>query len=192
MEKEKDFIMLIGISGGGKSTYLKSGILKDIPKLSNILIPNIIELKDIIVCPDNIREEVTGNINNMSKDRYVWDLTKNRLKHKLETYNYAILDATNVNGKYRRKFLKDFNHINKIAIVFEADKELSKFRINEDIKNNINRSNVPEFVIDKQYENYKKSVLNNRDFDNFPDAKKTIIDLLEKEFNEVFLVKKDV
>ena len=191
MKKEKDLIMMIGVSGSGKSTYLKNGILKDLPNLINVLEINDIKLEDIIVCPDNIREDVTGSISNMSKDRYVWVLAEEFLNKRIKEYGYAILDATNVNGKYRRKFLKKFKNVKKTAIVFESNPELSKFRINEDIKNEVNRSNVPEFVIDKQHENYKLSVLDNKEFDNFSDAKKTITDLLKKEFSTVVLVKID-
>lgn len=188
----KNLIMLIGISGSGKSTYLREKILNDVPELAKVLKEKNITLKDVIVCPDDIRREVAGSVNEFKADGYIWNtLVPERLRENMKNYGYAILDGINVTGKSRRKFLKQFRATHKIAVVFESDVALSKSRIRKDINENVDRSNVPDKVIDRQFEAYKNSLVDLK-WDgvwNKPVMKK-IVDKLKSEFKEVILVRK--
>jgi hypothetical protein len=52
-----------------------------------------------------------------------------------------------------------FAHNNDIKLyykIFKSDPEISKQRIKNDILNNIDRSNVPNYVIDYMHLNYLK------------------------------------
>jgi predicted kinase len=142
------FEMLIGIPGSGKSTYLKS-----IPK-DNLR----------IVCPDDIRRELTGDISDQSKNGEVWDKAKQDILNNISQGFYTILDATNVNTKARRNMLSlirsKFPDINTYARLFDADPEISKQRIKKDITNKVDRSNVPDEVIDRMYQQYLETVNN--------------------------------
>jgi predicted kinase len=142
------FEMLIGIPGSGKSTYLKS-----IPK-DNVS----------IVCPDDIRRELTGNISDQSKNGEVWDKAKQNILNNISQGLHTILDATNVNTKARRNMLSlirsKFPDINTYARLFDADPEISKQRIKKDITNKVDRSNVPDEVIDRMYQQYLETVNN--------------------------------
>lgn len=186
----KNLILFIGISGSGKGYYLKNKILNDIPELSKKIIDSNITLNDIIVCPDNIRKELTGDINNHTKEPYIWmNLVPERLKERMNKYDYAILDATNVDRKSRKKFLQKYPGVNKIAIVFEADIELSYKRIVNDLINDVDRSNVPKFVLDKQYLKYKDSLLSPEwDGSLTKPIKAKIVEKLKNEFNQVIFV----
>ena len=140
------FEMLIGIPGSGKSTYLKT--------LNNSNIS--------IVSPDNIRKELTGNISDQSKNGDVWTEVEKRVNELLSQWKYVILDATNVNTRYRISLLnriKDNNNgINYYATLFDCDPEESKRRIAKDIENKIDRSAVPDYVVDRMYDLYQKSL----------------------------------
>lgn len=133
-------ILTIGIPGCGKSYWSKNYILDK---------PDFIR-----VCPDEIREELTGDINNQSRNKEVWETTRDRINELLNTYN-VILDATNVNTKSRNKFLKSITtphelHFKVLPISFIEASE----RIRKDIDNHLNRSNVPNEVMVRMYSNY--------------------------------------
>jgi len=123
ISRKKVYVM-VGIAGSGKSTYLKN-----------------ID-KKYIVCPDNIRRELTGDVSNQSANEDVWTITKFLMKAKLTLYGKVYLDATNVNKWLRIEFMSDFNYCRKIAVVFNGDEETAIKRINGDITNNIDRSKV--------------------------------------------------
>jgi predicted kinase len=134
----KKVYIMVGISGSGKSRYLSS-----------------IEPK-YIVSPDEIRRELTGDISDQSMNNDVWATTKILMKLTLRRYGKVYLDATNVNKWLRVEFMSDFNGAQKIAVVFDADVETTIERIKKDIENGIDRPNVPEEVVRKQYKLFKK------------------------------------
>ena len=55
-------IELIGVSGSGKSTWIKNNKSK--------------WNKTVVISPDEIRKELTGNISDQSKNKEVFELTK--------------------------------------------------------------------------------------------------------------------
>jgi predicted kinase len=148
--------MTIGISGSGKSTYINKNFKKE-----------------IVVCPDEIRRELTGNISDQSKDSEVWTVTTSRISECLNKYGEALLDATNVTSKYRQQFLDKFPFTTKIAIVFNTSPEISKNRIKTDVDSGVDRSEVPSDVIDNQYRNFN---------DGYSD--------IEKQFDKVIFANK--
>lgn len=46
------------------------------------------------------------------------------------------------------------NDFNAYAKIFDANPEISKERIRKDIEKGVDRSNVPDFAIDKQYKSF--------------------------------------
>jgi len=137
-EQSKNTIYIAcGISGSGKSKYINETFEND-----------------IIVCPDKIREELTGDISNQSRNEEVWKIAKDRLLRNIENYGKAVLDATNVQKSRRIEFMSAFNGCKKVALVFPVDLELAISRIKNDIDNNKNRSKVPENVVKKQHESF--------------------------------------
>lgn len=135
----KRLYVTIGISGTGKSTYLKK------------------HFDDrVIVCPDDIRKELLGDISNQSDQVIVWATATKRIKDTLDKYGEAVLDATNVNAKYRRGFLTPFKKpdIETIALVFTPDANISKTRVKKDVEKGKDRSEVPPNVIDKQLKDF--------------------------------------
>ena len=154
----KTFFMTIGISGSGKSTFLKSF------------------RPDEIVCPDQIRIELCGDISDQSKNGEVLGVTRKRVNEKLNSMDVAVLDATNTTTRNRKGFLKNIDKgVATIAVVFPlVDPQEAFSRIQKDIQEGVVRSNVPLGVIERQAEGYKNS------FDNIPN-----------EFDIVFYLKED-
>lgn len=142
MESNKTIYVTVGISGSGKSTYLRNNFDSN-----------------IIVSTDYIRKELTKDISNQSKNSEVWEEAKRRLLNILSKNNEAVLDATNVDKFNRINFMSSFNGIKKVAIVFPVNLEVAIERVRSDIENKVDRSNVPEKVIKKQESRFNKGLI---------------------------------
>ena len=144
----KGLEILIGIPGSGKSTYLRT--IED----DNLR----------IVCPDQIRKELTGNISDQSKNGEVWKLAEEEINNLLSEGFYVVLDATNVNTSLRRALLDRIKENNPgvetYATIFSCDPEESKRRISADIETGVDRANVPAFIIDRMYSQYLETIYN--------------------------------
>lgn len=138
--KELKLIILVGISGSGKSTWLKS-----------------IDLTGcVIISPDDIRRELTGSISNQTMNGQVFAIAFSRIVENLEKGNSVIFDATNVTSKSRKtlmNYITEFSDVMPTAYakIFDANPEISKERVRKDIENGVDRSNVPDYAIDRQY-----------------------------------------
>jgi predicted kinase len=141
----KKLILPIGISGSGKSTYIKKNFRPE-----------------VVVNPDSIRRELTGNISDHSKDPYMWNqVVPARLQAAMEKYGEAVLDATNVKSSERGSALKLFGpDVKKVAIVFYVDPEVTKARIKKDLETGVDRSAVPDYAVDRQYQNFLNGLQN--------------------------------
>ena len=136
------FLMLIGIAGSGKSFWIKNNVKED---------------EFVIVSSDTLRRELTGDVSDLSQDKVMWSLAKKKVIETLSNGKNVILDATNVNGYYRRAFIKELPPCRLQAKLFPLDPEKAKERVKQDIENNVDRSHVPMHVIDdmaRQFESY--------------------------------------
>ena len=134
-------IVPIGISGSGKSTYLK----KNYPSF-------------IIVSPDDIRRELSGNVSDQNLNKEVWELTFKRLRSVLDRHGRAVLDATNTVKFLRVQSMAKFNDCQKIALVFNCGVATAVGRVNKDIENKVDRSAVPENIIKRQDKNLRRGL----------------------------------
>jgi predicted kinase len=142
------FIIPIGISGSGKS-YIGEKLKQD--------------YNCVIVCPDDIRKEITGDINNQTKNKEVFDIVRMRTIELLSEGKNVFFSATNVGFNNLFNFL---NHIKstalqslEIMILWMEDShdiDLCFKRIQEDIKQNMERSKITDIsILERQYKNYK-------------------------------------
>ena len=134
-----NLIMLIGISGCGKSTYAN-------------------HLKADVVSSDEIRRELFGDEDVQSDPSKVFSVAHKRVADKLSEGKDVIFDATNVTSFARNSILNFCKGIDccKIAVLFMTEPKKA-------IEQQKNRSRqVPEEVIYRQY----KSLL--KDIDDLP------------------------
>ena len=138
-------LFCIGIPGSSKSTWAKS------------------QKGFEIVCPDEIRKELTGTISDQSQNAKVWQIASQRVIEFLKDGKNVILDATNTTTKGRTQFLKNIPNdliYQKQAIVFDVSPEDAKKRIKKDLEDGKDRSNVPDDVIDRMHKQFKQDVGN--------------------------------
>jgi predicted kinase len=133
--------VMIGISGSGKSTYAdliyKRMVLKNEPV--------------VIVRTDDIREELTGNASDQSKNAEVFKLAHKRLEESLAVGMSVIFDATNLSTDDRAPIIKVAKKYNArtVAIVMKTPMQVS-------IDRNRSRTRVvPTPVIWRQYNRFK-------------------------------------
>jgi len=137
-------IFTIGIPGSGKSTWIKSILQQDDSH------------GVVVVSPDEIRRELTGNISDQTVNYKAWVIAKRRVSEALQEGKDVILDATNVGSSNRRKFVKDLPPHSLYAKRFEVEPEESMKRVKKDLDEGIDRSRVPDDVITRMSETFKK------------------------------------
>ena len=139
----KGLVLPIGISGSGKSTWIRT--------LKN--------KNTVVISPDEIRKELTGSISDQSKNKEVFATAHERAAQALRDGKLVIFDATNTIAKFRKSLIQQLKSMAGVDFktyykLFDANPEVSKDRIRKDIENKKDRSNVPHDVIDRQYSQY--------------------------------------
>lgn len=86
------FIMMVGIPGSGKSTYVNKTLKNEYENL-------------VVVNTDDIREDICGDASCQDKNTAVWGIAKNMIITSLKENKNVVLDATNVSYKDRNKTL---------------------------------------------------------------------------------------
>lgn len=90
-----NFVMLVGISGSGKSTFAKE-------KLNDYIIHS----------SDALRAELFGDENDQNHNNELFNELHKRIKNDLLKGNNVVFDATNIKRKTRIAFLKELRNIN--------------------------------------------------------------------------------
>lgn len=137
------FTILVGISGSGKSYWIKSNI----------------DSNAIVVSPDGIRKELTGDISDQSRNKEVFPIAFKRAVDALNSGKSVIFDATNVVSNLRKNMLDYMrqnvtNDFKALAKIFDVDPKVAKERIRKGIESGHDRSNVPDEAVDRQYRNF--------------------------------------
>lgn len=126
--------MGIGIPGSGKTTALKTA--------AN-------QLGIVRVCPDDIREELTGSAAEQSVNAEAWSEAHNRARIALGSGRSAVIDATNAEA-WRRpgevEMYRSYGAATVVAVVFDTPLEVSKQR------NSQRERVVSEAVLDRVHE----------------------------------------
>jgi predicted kinase len=139
-----DVILPIGTSGSGKSTFIKS-----LPQ-ENL----------VVISPDDMRVEFTGNINDKSKDKEIYAESANRAIKAIKEGKQVVFDTTNLTKEKRRPFIeaikKALPNANIQYKLMPLDAELAKQRIKAQIARGENRANVSDETIDRHAKSYKQ------------------------------------
>jgi predicted kinase len=142
-------IMMVGPSGSGKTTWIRE-FTKNNPGY-------------VVVSPDEIRKELTGDVSNQTKNQDVWAEAKNKVRSLLSHGMNVILDSVMVTERDRNNFvdyLKNVKYVLKYKVmpVNPDDTEMLSSRVADDIKAGKERSNVPSYAIERQLSNFYKDL----------------------------------
>lgn len=128
------FVMVMGISGAGKTT---EAIKKAVP------------LKAKVVSSDRIREELLGDINDQTQNERVFNEMKRRTIRALKNGENIVYDATNLSAKHRINLLKELDRA--VAAEYEKHIFVVLASFDECVKRQHSRlRKVPEEVIRRQ------------------------------------------
>ena len=107
-----------------------------------------------------IREELTGDISNQSKNKEVFKIAFERVDEYLNKGQDVFFDATNVNKSQRKSFTDKYKDtdVEVIYVILPANIDLSWKRIRADIRDKKNRSDVPYFALVRQKEMYDNTL----------------------------------
>jgi len=145
MELEYDLILPIGISGSGKSTWVRT-----LPK------------EYAVVSPDDIRRELTGKVSSQGCNDEVFQIVYSELDRILWDGGRAVLDATNLNTVQRRTLLDHLAERHPgIRIgykLFPLDVDESHERILKDVAAGVDRAYVPYEGLARQALMYGRAI----------------------------------
>jgi predicted kinase len=108
---EPNLLMLIGIPGSGKSTWL-AGLEKKFQDDGHYVLVDGVPYT--IVCPDAIRQSLS-NISDQRQNIPAWKEARKLTITRLERNVNVILDATNVDTFRRREFMQGLPPCRKMA-----------------------------------------------------------------------------
>ena len=126
------YICLVGLPASGKST-----IAEKIAKNENAIIHS----------SDNLREELFGDVNDVKNNQKLFQELHRRIKTDLQNGLNVIYDATNINYKKRKEFLREIKNINcfkKCVLVATPYEQCLE-------QNQLRERKVPEYVINRMY-----------------------------------------
>lgn len=120
--QKADVILPIGTSGSGKSTFIKSLSQENL----------------IVIEPDAMRVEFTGDINDKSKDKEIYIEAANRAIQAIKQGKQVVFDTTNLTKDKRLPFIEAIKKAIPTANIqyklMELNPELAKQRIKADLQ----------------------------------------------------------
>lgn len=123
-------VLTSGISGSGKSTFLNKFF------------------KGIVICPDDIRRELTGNVSDQSRNAEVWELTYKRFREALATGEDVAISAMFLNEKSVNSVCNEIDKTDAfpaLEIVLMEDSynwKLCADRVKKDIESGVDRADT--------------------------------------------------
>jgi predicted kinase len=178
-KSKPDVILPIGTSGSGKSTFIKS-----LPQ-ENL----------VVIEPDAMRVEFTGDINNKSKDKEIYEEAAKRAVKAIKQGKQVVFDTTNLTKDKRLPFIeaikKALPNANIQYKLMELNPELAKQRIKAQIARGENRANVSDSTIDRHAESYKQMLedIKSEPIGNFeitPQQKQQALQLYSQYLDTIF------
>ena len=141
----KNLVVTLGITGCGKSRWLKN--------------------KSPVIETDDLRVELLDDISDSAtQEGLIFGTAAKRISKLFDTHDTVYFGATLVDGKHRIPFLQSIKDMCKHkfvidVVIFPGIPELSKERITRDLKNGVQRADSIQFI-DEQYEQYLHTMSN--------------------------------
>jgi predicted kinase len=140
-------VFSVGCSGSGKS-LLGNNLKKRLPDLR-------------IVCMDDIRQEMTGDVSDQSQNEKVFKASQSAIHDTLIKDEDVYVSATNLVGKTGlvkqiAALQEKYKNLHAIVVFFTDSKDPRAClkRVMSDLNSGVDRSRVPEDVIDKQHKRF--------------------------------------
>lgn len=135
--------LTVGVSGSGKSHFAKKFCQDN----------DVVELN-----LDNFRKLISGDISNQDVTFEAIKERDRELGYHLQLGHSVMLSDTNLHARNINSIAKRFPHLDvEVFFITDSDNvQLCKDRIADDLQDGVDRSNVPNEVVDRQYENYIK------------------------------------
>lgn len=137
LEQGSNFIILVGAPGAGKTT------------VADQLVEEFGFTK---ICPDDIREEVSGDCMDQSQNDKVFGIVYSRIEEFLERGDNVVYDATNCRSAYRYKIIEVCKSYATNIVCLCATTTIGEC-LN---RNNKRIQHVPEHVIERMYFTLRK------------------------------------
>ena len=155
----KNLVVTLGITGCGKSRWLKN--------------------KSPVIETDDLRVELLDDISDSAtQEGLIFGTAAKRISKLFDTHDTVYFGATLVDGKHRIPFLQSIKDMCKHkfvidVVIFPGIPELSKERISRDLKNGVQRADSIQFI-DEQYEQYLHTMSNfNKEKDFYRSIKRS-------------------
>ena len=135
--------LTVGCSGSGKSYFAKKFCQAN----------DVVELN-----LDNFRKLISGDISNQDVTFEAIKERDKQLEKQLKLNRSVMLSDTNLHARNINSIAKKYPHLDvEVFFITDSDNvQLCKDRIADDLQDGVDRSKVPDEVIDRQYENYVK------------------------------------
>lgn len=127
-------IIMCGISGTGKSTYIKA---------------NFPDYK--VISMDDIRAELCGNRRDQSKNSEVAQLAKERFKQALRAKEKVVWDATNTRKEFREQLIQtahNYHALTELHVLLAKESTIRK-------QNRDREFDVPDEIVTKQMNQFQ-------------------------------------
>ena len=133
----------VGVSGSGKSHFAKKFCQAN----------DVVELN-----LDNFRKLISGDISNQDVTFEAIKERDKQLEHHLQLNHSVMLSDTNLHARNINSIAKKYPHLDvEVFFITDSDNvQLCKDRIADDLQDGVDRSKVPDEVVDRQYKNYVK------------------------------------
>lgn len=135
--------LTVGCSGSGKSYFAKKFCQAN----------DVVELN-----LDNFRKLISGDISNQDVTFEAIKERDKQLEKQLKLNRSVMLSDTNLHARNINSIAKKYPHLDvEVFFITDSDNvQLCKDRIADDLQDGVDRSKVPDEVVDRQYENYVK------------------------------------
>jgi predicted kinase len=153
--KTNTLYVLSGIPGSGKSSWVNQ------------------HQEYTVISPDSLRREILGSVNNQNNGNIIFNASYALVRMGGRAHKNVVFDATNTSDKAINKLIKSCgdNFTEIIVVRFHCEAEVAIKRIKNNIKNGIDRANVPEHVVWRMHNNFKNLKLNNEKITKIIDVK---------------------
>ena len=129
--------IMVGLSGSGKSSIAKQIVEEN--------------QNTLIISLDSIHEELTGKVEDQTKNEEVFKIFYNRIRKNLENNTNVIADAINITMRSRRAIIENVKGIECHKIVYLIPKPFEQCKID-----NLNRQHpIPEGILNEQLRKFQ-------------------------------------